>query len=122
MAFEAADKLQKLGGKVKMVILLDTRGKHTPLRDAFWPKVQQSWKITRERAQAERSVSSISFHLRRAWLTFKLILIKGIKRIFRFDRRPLSKLSAKTVFTDEHGHPIPLQTLERLYAKAKKSL
>ena len=121
MAFEAAHKLQKLGGKVKMVILLDTRGRHTQLRDAFWDKLQHGWKITRKKAHEERSGNSIYLPLRRAWLMSRLVLIKGIKRIFRFERRPLSKLSAKTVFTDERGYPIALQTLERLYARAKKS-
>jgi thioesterase domain-containing protein len=121
MAFEAAHQLQKLGGKVEMVILLDTHGKRQPLVYEAWPKLRHGWKLALDKVQADnRSADSIGFHLRWAWLMFLLISVKGIKRIFRFDRRPVSKLSTITPFVDEQGKPLPLQLVERLYAKAKK--
>jgi thioesterase domain-containing protein len=120
IAFEAAHQLQRLGGRVEMVILLDTHGKRPPLLSEVWPKLRQGWKLTLDKVRAERSADSFGSILRRAWLMFLLISVKGTKRIFRFDRRPSSKLNTNTPFTDEQGKPLPLQLVERLYGKAKK--
>jgi thioesterase domain-containing protein len=121
IAFEAAHQLQRMGGKVELVILLDTHGRRPSLLDEVWPKLRHGWKLTFDKVRPDRQAGSIGSHLRRAWLMFLLISKKGIKRIFRFDTRPLSKLSAITPFTDEEGKPLPLQLVERLYAKAKQN-
>jgi thioesterase domain-containing protein len=120
IAFEAAHQLQRLGGRVEMVILLDTHGKRSLLLNEVWPKLRHGWKLTLDQVRAERPEGSFGINLRGAWLMFLLISEKGIKRIFRFDRRPLSKLSTNTPYTDEQGKPLPLQLVERLYQRAKK--
>jgi thioesterase domain-containing protein len=120
IAFEAAHQLQRLGGRVEMVILLDTHGKRPALTNEVWPKLRQGWELTLDKVRAERSSNSFAVSLRRVWLMFLLISEKAIKRIFRFDRRPLSKLGMNTPFTDEQGKPLPLQSVERLYGNAKE--
>jgi thioesterase domain-containing protein len=121
IAFEAAHQLQRMGGKVELVILLDTHGKRPFLLYEVWPKLRHGWKLTFDKVRPDRQAGSISLHLRRIWLMFLLTSVKGIKKIFRFDRRPLSKLTAITPFVDEQGNPLTLQLVERLYAKAKKN-
>ena len=86
MAFEAAHQLQRLGGKVEMVMLLDTKLKRPPPLYVAWSKLSQGWKQTLDKVRAERSVDLIGSRLRRAWLMFWWILVKGTKRIFRFFR------------------------------------
>ena len=121
VAFEAAHQLQRMGGKVELVILLDTHGKRPSLLYEVWPKLRHGWKLTFHKVRPDRQAGSTSFHLQRAWSMFLLTSVKGIKKIFRFDRRPLSKLTAITPFVDEQGNPLTLQLVERLYAKAKKN-
>ena len=52
IAFEAAHQLHKLGGRVEMVILLDTHGKRPPLLNEVWPKLRQGWELTFDKARA----------------------------------------------------------------------
>jgi thioesterase domain-containing protein len=121
IAFEAAHQLQRMGGKVELVILLDTHGQRPPLLYEVWPKLRHAWKLTFDKVRTDRQAGLISLHLRRAWLMLLLTSAKGIKRILRLDGRPISKLNAITPFIDEQGKPLPLQLVERLYAKAKKN-
>jgi thioesterase domain-containing protein len=95
MAFEAARQLQRLGGTVEMVMLLDTGvNRNAPLYRARG-KLRQGWKHTLNEMRAQRSVDLIDSPLG-AWLTFWSILVNGTKRILRFLSRLSSELRSLT--------------------------
>ena len=110
MAFEAAHQLQRLGGKVEMVMLLDTRGKRPPLLSVVQSKLRKGWEQALNKA-------GIGVRLRSTWLMFWWILEKGTKRIIRFFRRPSSTLSPITSFADEQHDPVTWELIARLYEK-----
>jgi thioesterase domain-containing protein len=121
MAFEAAHQLQRLGGKVEMVMLLHALGKRPPLLSVARSKLRKGWKQALNKARAKRSVNLIGVRLRSTWLMFWWILEKSTKRIIRFFRRPSSNLGPITSCADEQHDPVPWELITRLYEKPLKS-
>jgi len=117
MAFEAAHQLQRLGGKVEMVILLDSWGNRPSPFFKARSKLRKGWEQALNKARTERSANLAGVRLWSAWLMFWWIFEKGTKRIIRFFKPPSSDFGSITSFTDELDAPIPWALLERLYQK-----
>jgi thioesterase domain-containing protein len=117
MAFEAAHQLQRLGGKVEMVMLLDSWGKRPSPFSVAQSKLRKGWKQALNKARAERSVNLVGVRLRSAWLMFGWILKRGAERIIRVFRPRNSNLGPITSFADEQHVPVPWEVVSRLYEK-----
>jgi thioesterase domain-containing protein len=121
MAFEAAHQLQRLGGKVEMVMLLGSRGKRPSPFSAARSRLRNGWKQALNKTLEERSVNLFGARLRIAWLVFWWILEGSIKRIIRFSRPPSPNLGSITSFADEQHDPVPWELISRLYKKPLNS-
>jgi aspartate racemase len=127
MAFEAAHQLQRLGVKVKMVMLLDTWLNHPDARSRWRRLLDTQDKLRRRwiRVRAERSVESIGSRLLfYCWILAKCtekisrILVKCTERIYQsFRRSSFTDLSPQF---DEQGVPVPWPLVRRLYDNARK--
>jgi len=121
MAFEAAHQLQRLGGKVEMVILLDSWGNGPSPFSKARSKLRKGWGQALNKARADRSVSPAGVRLWSAWLMFWWILEKGAKRIIRLFKPPSSNFGPITSFADELNAPVPWELVSRLYEKPLNS-
>src|ERR1700683_1340706 len=63
IAFEAAHQLNKKGGKVEMVILLDTPAKDPTPREGVWQKLENRWK----QRSTDRAPQTIASRLGDSW-------------------------------------------------------
>jgi thioesterase domain-containing protein len=117
MAFEAAHQLQRLGGKVEMVILLDSWGNRPSSFLKARSKLRKGWEQALNKARAEQSVNLVGVRLWSAWLMFWWILEKAVKKIIRFFKPPSYNFGPITSFADELDAPVPWPLVERLYRK-----
>jgi amino acid adenylation domain-containing protein len=106
MAFEAAHQFQRQGGKVEMVILLDTWARFPTPRQVAWHQWRQNWK------QAPNGS-----RLRRFWRITRWLLGQEKYRIWSFFNRLVVDPNELIHILDEHGMPLPGRLLERLYLK-----
>ena len=130
MAFEAAHQLQKLGGKVEMVMLLDAWLKRPPPYLVAWTNLQERWKQTLHQVGAQRNGRFVASCLWRGWLVLRWALAEGMgswlvektrrkfSQIIQRRRAPLGEL---TMLFDEDGRPIERELVLRLYAKVERS-
>jgi len=129
MAFEAAHRLQKLGGRVEMVMLLDTLSKPRPLIRA-WSRLSKRWTQTLDKVRAERCTNLFASRIWGAWLMLLWMSVWPTKRVVRLLKRPSSEpeISIKRVdepdlltsLIDEQGVPLPWSLVDRLYQNAKE--
>jgi amino acid adenylation domain-containing protein len=106
MAFEAAHQFQRQGGKVEMVMLLDTWARFPSLRQVAWHQWRQNWK------QAPNGS-----RLRRSWRITRWLLGQEKYRIWSFFNRLVVDPHELVHILDEHGMPLAGRLLERLYLK-----
>jgi thioesterase domain-containing protein len=128
MAFEAAHRLQKLGGRVEMVMLIDTLSKPPPF--AAWSGLSKRWTQMLDKVRAERSKNLFASHIWSAWLMFWLMCVWPTKRVVRLLERPSSEpdiLTKRvdepdflTSLVDEQGVSLPWSLVDRLYRNAKE--
>jgi thioesterase domain-containing protein len=97
MAFEAAHQVNRRGGKVRAVMLLDSRAKYP----TQWEKFKQVWK---------GKANDASFFSMLEWMFVKAL--KVIRRNFNAD--------TPTMVCDDLGEPLPWVLVERVYLNAAK--
>ena len=119
VAFEVAHRLQRLGAKVELVILLDTWLKRPPRLYVLWGKLLDCWKQMPGGAQEERPMKLIGLRLRKTLLIFWSILAKGTKTLFRQNLG--QDLGSVTTALDEQGVPLEWALVERVYANAENT-
>jgi thioesterase domain-containing protein/acyl carrier protein len=101
MAFEAAHQFQKQGGKVEMVMLLDSSIKFPNRYHKAWDQLRQDWRQALKRLPAE--CTSI------------------VKRAVQPKSWFGKENGELTGFLDEEGMPLPWELIERLYRKAMRN-
>ena len=107
MAFEAAHQFQRQGGKVEMVMLLDTWATPPIPHRVAWHQWRQNWK------QAPPNGS----RLRNSWRISRWLLGQEKYRIWSFFNRLAVDPNDLTTIFDEQGMPLPGRLLERAYSK-----
>ena len=122
MAFEAAHQHQKRGGKVDLVILLDSSAKFPSWYKIKWNSLKQDLKKALKELPAERS-SSIGSRLRYSWLAIGCGLVvahrkfRNLVKAFNARKAALDRL---TEFRDEEGMPLHWLQIHRFYMNAMK--
>jgi amino acid adenylation domain-containing protein len=110
MAFEAAHQLQRQGGNVEMVMLLDAWARSPNPRRAAWHQWRQNWK------QAPNGS-----RLRSAWRISRWLLGQEKYRIWSLFNRLVVDPNDLTTIFDEQGMALPGRLLERVYSKIADS-
>jgi len=110
MAFEAAHQFQRQGGKVEMVILLDTWASSPIPHRVAWHRWRQDW---RQAPSGSR--------LRSSWRIGRWLLGQEKYRVWSFFSRLRLKPNELVHILDEEGMPLPGGILDRLYARIRAS-
>jgi len=117
MAFEAAHQFVRQGGKVEMVILLDTWARNPAPQEVAWHQWRREWKEAPDRPSTDRLAQSIASRLRNSWRITRWLLGQEILRVWpslkRFRRNP----DDLTAVLDEEGMPLPWGILDRAYTR-----
>jgi thioesterase domain-containing protein len=121
IAFEAAQQLSKLGGKVEFVILIDTEARPPNRYKLAWQIWRQDWTQAQSGSSTRRFVQSLGFRVRSAWHTIWWLLAKVKKRLQFHFSRPEVDLSTLSGVLDEQGMPLPWGILERMYKEMDKN-
>jgi thioesterase domain-containing protein len=118
MAFEAAHALQRAGGNVGLVLLLDSRVRSGLFRGVGWDSFQLIWRGTASRkASNTPSMDSLSASLRHSWRLFRWLL----PRVPPLVKLRLQRTARLSGFFDEDGVPIEQTVVDRLTRKARRS-
>ena len=122
IAFEIAHQLQAQGGKVEMVILLDSHATYPAPYQIAWLKLRKDWKRDPHERPTDRTSLSIGSRLRNSSHTIWWMLIQEMKRLGRYLLRTLFRDRGQvTQKLDEQGTPLHWALLERLWLNAAKS-
>ena len=122
IAFEAAHQLNRQGGKVEMVILLDTQLKDPTPHHVAWQKLQKDWKQPFNVQLTGRTLKSIASRLGSSWSTIRWMLVNEMRRSGRrFLEVVLRDPGKLTTSFDEEGLPWRWPLLSRLYSNALRS-
>ena len=120
MAFEAAHRLQKQGGRVEMVMLIDTLLKPPRPPVGAWFRLSKRWTQTLDKVRAERSMNLFASCIWSAWLMFWWMCLWPTKRVVRLLKRPSSEPDFLTSLVDEQGVSLPWSLVDRLYRNARE--
>jgi len=121
IAFEAALQLEKLGGKVEAVILIDTEARSMNRYKLAWQILRQDWKQPANGQSADGVVQSLGSRVKSAWHTSWWLLGKARNKLRAYFKRPELDLSTLSGVLDEQGMPVPWAILERLYIEMDKT-
>jgi thioesterase domain-containing protein len=113
MAFELAHQLQKYGGKVRAVMLLDSKSKYPRPASIWWEKLKQDWNQTngvQAFSMAGEETSSFA--------TLQWMCVSEFKHLWRQFKAARGQLGELTVIADDFGKPLPWAVVERIYANA----
>jgi len=121
MAFEAAHQLQKLGGKVEMVILMDaTIRPPNPYRLA-WHVLRQGWKRPPSELSADRGIQSPRSRIRGPWRTSWWLLGKAKQKLWPNLKHSGFDPDMLTGVVDEQSTPLPWGLLDRLCSEIDRT-
>ncbi len=125
IAFEMAHQLERLGGRVEMVMLFDTWLIRPSVYRAALCRLRQIWRRAPNRLPAPGTLKSIRRRLKDSSLAVRWML--GRQEWWLWTRRRMSRaLNSKTAgglttLPDEMGMPIEMELFERLNENARKS-
>ena len=116
IAFEAAHQLNRQGGKVEMVMLVDTELKDP--HHVAWRQLQKDWK----QPFNGRTLKSVASRLGSSWSIIRWMLVKEMRRLGRHFLTVVVRNPGKlTTSFDEEGLPWHWGFLELLYSNALRS-
>ena len=122
IAFEAAHQLHEQGGKVEMVILLDTSATYPAPHQVAWQKLQKDWMRGPNPRSTDRTSQSIASRLGSSWSIIRWMLVKEMKRLgsrsIRWVRRDQGAISTRL---DQLGVPLHEALIGRLNAGGLRS-
>jgi len=121
MAFEVAHQFVRQGGKVEMVILLDTWARYPAPREVAWHQWRREWKEAPERPSTDRLAQSIASRLRNSWRITRWLLGQEVFRVWPFLRRFRMNQDDLMPVLDEEGMPLRWGILDRAYRKILES-
>ena len=124
IAFETARQFQAMGGKVEIVILLDSRTKYPPPAPhvVAWQQLRKHWGLVFEGQDRSESLLSIGSGLWSSWPIVWWMLkreVKGFGR--RFQHAVLRDPGMLSDKTDEKGVHLRWGLIERLFLNAINS-
>src|SRR6516165_7663 len=102
MAFHAAHQLNEQGGKVGMVVLLDTETKDLAPHQVAWQLLQKVWARAPDLRLTDRTSRSIASRLRSSWSITRRMLIKEMRGL---GRRIVPDRGVLTMKLDDLGTP-----------------
>ena len=118
VAFEAAHQLIKQGGKVEVVILLDSWAQF-PAK-VVWQKLRKDWR--RMPNQRSTTLQTISSGLRRSWSIIRWFLLKSQQELKeRFRLAIMGDPGPPTMRFDDLGAPLPRVLAQRLCRHALRT-
>jgi len=118
IAFEAAHQIQMLGGKVELVVAIDSQIRPTNPYLLAWQIWRRDW--TRpENVLSTTSVAQLFGPLRNSWHTscwlLRRVARKMVKNLESCFQRRKSRPDLLSGLLDEQGMPVPWELLDRLY-------
>ena len=121
MAFEAAHQFVRQGGKVEMVMLLDTWARYPAPQEVARHQWRREWKGAPEPRSTDRLAQSIASRLRNSWRITRWLLGQEMFRVWPFLKRFRMNPDDLTAVLDEEGMPLPWGILDRAYTKILES-
>jgi thioesterase domain-containing protein/acyl carrier protein len=121
MAFEAAQQFVRQGGKVEMVMLLDTWASYPAPQEVARHQWRREWKEAPERPSTDRLAQSIASRLHSSWRITRWLLGEEILRAWPFLKRFRRNPDDLTAVLDEEGMPLPWGILDRAYTRILES-
>jgi thioesterase domain-containing protein len=118
MAFHAAHQLNEQGGKVEMVLLLDTETKDPAPHQVAWQQLQKDWGRAPDLRLTDRTLRSLSSRLRTSWSVIRWMLVKEMKELWHRILRDRGVLTTKL---DDLGIPWHWKLTMRVYSNVLKS-
>jgi thioesterase domain-containing protein len=116
MAFHAAHQLNEQGGKVELVVLLDTETKDPAPHQVAWQQLQKDWGP--DLHLTDRTSRSIASRLRSSWSAIRWMLVKAMKGL---GHRILRDRGVLTTKLDDLGVPWHWKLTMRVYSNVLKS-
>jgi len=122
MAFEAAHQLNRRGGNVEMVMLLDAQAQYPAPRRVAWQRLRKDWRRRPDTTQDHDESETIASRLGNSWSVVRWIFIKEMKQLrSRLLYAVLGDLGPLTPKFDDLGVPLRWRLVERLYLNALRS-
>jgi len=121
IAFEAAHQLEKLGGKVDAVVLIDTEARSLSRYKLAWQILRQDWKQPASGPSADGVAQSLGARVKSTWHNSRWLMGKAGNKLRGYFKRPELDLSTLSGVLDEQGMPLPWAILERLYIEMDKT-
>jgi len=118
MAFHAAHQLNEQGGKVGMVVLLDTETKDLAPHQVAWQLLRNVWLRAPDLRLTDRTLRSIASRLRSSWSITRRMLIKEMRRL---GRRIVPDRGVLTMKLDDLGIPWHWGLMKRVYSNVLRS-
>jgi thioesterase domain-containing protein len=118
MAFHAAHQLNEQGGKVELVVLLDTETKDPAPHQVAWQQLQKDWGRAPDLLLADRALRSISSRLRSSLSVIRWMLVEEMKEL---GHRILRDRGVLTTKLDDLGIPWHWKLTMRVYSNVLKS-
>jgi thioesterase domain-containing protein len=120
MAFEAAHQINRRGGKVKAVILLDSRAQYPPPWVMVCAKLKHVWKRRAKLAPTDGNVQT-TVRDARFLSTIEWVFVGSVKRIWRYLNAAWGEPGSLTVVHDDLGRSLPWVLIDRIYMNAAKN-
>jgi thioesterase domain-containing protein len=120
LAFETAREVQRRGGNVELVILLDTWARPPSAHQIAWHSWRRLW-AELDRGSTARLARSIASRLRSSWRTTRWLLAQQKGRIMSFFGRFVQDRSVLTTILDEDGKPVPEVIVSRAYVEIARA-
>jgi amino acid adenylation domain-containing protein len=121
MAFEAAHQFQRQGGKVEMVMLLDTWARSPIPHQVAWHKWRQDWKQASNGLSTDRLAGWIGARLRNSWRITRWLLGQEKLRVGSSLNRLRLNPNELVHILDEEGMPLAGGMLDRVYTRIGES-
>jgi thioesterase domain-containing protein len=118
MAFHAAHQLNEQGGKVEMVMLLDTETTDLAPHQVAWQLLQKDWGRAPDLCLTDRTSRSIASRLRSSWSIIRWMLVKEMRGLGRRIVRDRGVLTTKL---DDLGIPWHWGLLKLVFSNVLRS-
>jgi thioesterase domain-containing protein len=121
MAFEAAHQFNRLGGKVELVMLLDSKAKYPSPHKVAWELLRKDWKTLANSHETNGTAQISSSRVVGFWYLCQWMLVRELKLLWhRFKQGMLGDLGSLTAKWDDRGTPLHWAWVERIYSNAVK--
>jgi thioesterase domain-containing protein len=122
MAFEAAHQINRRGGKVKAVMLLDSKAQYPSLWVMGWAKLKNAWKRKAKSPPTDGNVQTTGSSRDARFLsTIEWVFVRSVKRIWRYLNAAWGEPGSLTVVHDDLGRLLPWVLVDRVYMNAAKN-